>query len=156
MSPTYVHHVTLDTGHVRRSSRDEIAEDVRPVIAALLTAALDGQEPVIPGEPRGCTLRVLDDQTSRCITAEVLAPYPGLEPLVTIGIATHSRCGAPLWTRLHAQAELLGLAVATDPIRCPPEPWCAALIYPAAATYPDVLEWLGDLERCLAWAWLER
>ena len=152
---TYLHHVTLTTGHVRRSTRDEIAEDVRPQIAALLAAALDGQEPVIPGaEPPGCTLRVIDDGTTRrCCTVEVLAPYPEqTEVIVTVGIAGHSRCGAALWRHLHDGHD--DLVTAGEP--CPPEPWCAVRLEVGLALYPEAAEWLGDLERCLAWAWLDR
>lgn len=41
-------------------------------------------------------------------------------------------------------------------VECPGEPWCAVRLEPGIALYPETAHWLGDFERCLAWAWLER
>jgi hypothetical protein len=46
-------------------------------------------------------------------------------------------------------------ALATDRDEVPPEPWCAARIEVGSLAFPDEMLWLGDFERCLAWAWLE-
>ena len=37
----------------------------------------------------------------------------------------------------------------------PEPPWCAVEIHPALALYPAAAEWLGDFERCVAWAWVD-
>jgi hypothetical protein len=75
-------------------------------------------------------------------------------PVITIGIAAKSRCSAKLWQMLHNHA-MPGIPVKTD-INAPPSaPWCAARIEGGLAHYPGAAAWLGDFERCLAWAWIE-
>jgi hypothetical protein len=66
--------------------------------------------------------------------------------LVRIGVADKSRCAQPLWERLGGA-----------PDARPAEPWCAASIDPRGASADRAAyRWLGDFERCLAWAWLTR
>jgi hypothetical protein len=77
---------------------------------------------------------------------------PSGVPLVAFGIAPHSRCGAPLWRRLHDRA----LPSKTDPEQCPIEPWLAVRMEIGIAEHLEATNWLGDWERCLAWAWLSR
>jgi len=149
----YIHHVTLSTGDVRRSPRSEVSDAAIGTAARMLADARYGAHVSISEyadvEPAGCTLWLAD--TTRCPTLVVYGPGDGAA-LVMIGIATRSRCGAPLWRRLHAAAYTL----ATDPDRCPAEPWCAARLEIGLALYPEAAHWLGDLERCLAWAWIAR
>jgi hypothetical protein len=38
----------------------------------------------------------------------------------------------------------------------PSTPWCAMALHAPLMAHPDVLEWLSDLERCIAWAWMTR
>lgn len=77
--------------------------------------------------------------------------------LVTMAVAMRPRQGAGLWRTLH---NLLGGAMpplVTDPATQPPAPWLAvALHLPALLPAPHpALHWLGDAERCIAWAWIE-
>lgn len=142
----YIEHVTLDTGHARRSPRAEVDNDVVRMLAGWITRALAGESvPVADGT------RLTAQARGKCLLAEIVDA--DLKPLATIGIGAHSRCGAPLWRELHTDAR----ATATDPGRPPPEPWVAARLRPDVTTteHPAV-HWLGDFERCLAWAWLER
>lgn len=37
----------------------------------------------------------------------------------------------------------------------PALPWCAVRIEIGMAVHPQPADWLGDLERCLAWGWIE-
>lgn len=84
----------------------------------------------------------------------VLTLAGGVQPpqaLATIGVATHSRCGSHLWRELH---DMPGWPAATDRAECPPEPWCGVQLEYAIALQSDTAAWLGDFERCLAWAWV--
>jgi len=38
----------------------------------------------------------------------------------------------------------------------PQAPWCAARLETGLALYPGAAVWLGDYERLVAWAWIER
>lgn len=72
-------------------------------------------------------------------------------PLVTFGVAAHSRCGARLWRTMHEGREL-----ATSGSPCPPEPWIAVIVHPTSVAAPEAFAWLADFERCVAWAWVAR
>lgn len=146
----YVLHVTLTTAHVRDSYPEEVGDAELTVLADLLSSALDGAEPEIPGvDPPGCTLTAT--RRGRCLLATVWTPARA--PLATIGVAAHSRCGSPLWRILHGSATS---PVATRADDVPPEPWCAVLLEVGLASHPAAAHWLGDFERCLAWSWLHR
>lgn len=146
MGELYIHHVTLTTGHVRRSVREEVAPETWRPVSDLLAAALRADTP-IPGVSPACTFRA--SASTRCLVATV--SVRNSRPLVIIGVAAHSRCGASLWRRLHQGG---GLATRAEDV--PPEPWCAARLEAGIALHPEHAHWLGDFERCLAWVWIER
>lgn len=58
--------------------------------------------------------------------------------------------GAALWPTMLQMPDTL------PAIERPAEPWCAVVIHPTIALHPETLAWLGDLERCIAWAWVTR
>ena len=35
-------------------------------------------------------------------------------------------------------------------------PWLAVITHPTLAAHLGATEWLGDFERCVAWAWITR
>lgn len=168
MAERYIRRITLTTGHVRDSYRTEVGPGIVEALRPLIERALTGEHVQIPGVQPVHT--ITGGAHGRCVSLTVWAPplsplaFPAARdvadrpvPIVEIGIAPHSRCGAVLWRSLHEMGERFGGGVATDPERCPPEPWVAALLYgPLAEIYLDSMEWLGDFERCLAWAWVER
>lgn len=148
ISPLYIHHVTLQTGHVRRSERAGVSDEALDACGRLV--ATPGLVRIHAVDGYGL---LVHDPVGRCLTASVhqsrsLILGDVSPPLATIGIATRSRCGSALWRRLHdGRPEL-----ATSADAVPPTPWCAARLEPALADDPDAAHWLGDLERCLAWA----
>ncbi|MGH8519851.1 MAG: hypothetical protein ACREU9_00095 [Gammaproteobacteria bacterium] len=147
----FIRHVTLTTGHVRDSLPGEVSEEAIAVCRGLIEAFI--ADPVrtapIPGPP-GYSLGGRAASKS-CLAATVWAGGPPSVCVATIGVALHSRCGAGLWRELHRWGET---PVVTDPERCPPEPWVAAVLNTGIAAHMDATEWLGDFERCLAWAFL--
>lgn len=38
----------------------------------------------------------------------------------------------------------------------PDAPWCAVVLHPSLSAYRGDVEWMGDFERCIAWAWITR
>lgn len=167
MRERWVYHVTMNTGHVRRSPRSEVSDGVIEMMLPLVDRALKGEHVPIPGdlEPPGCTMT--GGASGRCMSLLVAgaplsqeafpqAPVGKPVPIVEVGVAEHSRCGAKLWRALHEMARNTGTRVSTSEDRCPPEPWVAALLLsPGAAIYSDAMQWLGDFERCVAWTWIE-
>lgn len=152
MHDLYIQHLTLSTGHTRRSYRSEVRDDVVTYCRDLIDQAIAGEEEGlrVPIPSLGCDLGVVS--TSRSLLVSVQREEV---PLVTFGLATHSRSGASLW-------RVLTEVGASTPIHetvklCPPEPWCAVRLEPGATLADhDVLMALGDFERCMAWAFIER
>ncbi|MDB5926469.1 MAG: hypothetical protein JWN13_5405 [Betaproteobacteria bacterium] len=141
----YIEHITLTTGHTRRSWRHEIDPALMPRIAELVESAREETGALIQMEPE-CWLRIED--TRKCALITVSAH--GQLPLMTMAVATHARCGAQLWRLLHDTAQL------KFPERERPAlPWCAVRLETGLALYPGAAHWLGDMERCVAWAWLD-
>lgn len=149
----WLEHVTLTTGHSRRSYADEVS-DAALVLCRELVAQLDGDPTKLVPIPRtGWSLTGVS-KAGRCLTVSIVR-RPS-EPIVMMSVAAHSKCGASAWRELHRYADEWRLPYVTDPRRPPPEPWCAALLDTAApAESPEGLMMLGDFERCLAWAFLE-
>ena len=142
----YLWHVTLQTGHTRRSYRHEVADDVVHVCRALLSRALRS-----PTEIPGLPLVMMAECSRRRLLARVRTRDD--LPIVTLGVARHSAAGAPLWRLLTETSELPVHPLAE---RCPPEPWCAARLERGLAKLSqEHILMLGDMERCFAWAWLD-
>ena len=153
----YLHHVTLTTGHSRRSYRHEVADAAVAEGRRLIAEAVGGSgDATLAGEAAHCRLKVSVD--GHQLLATVLGPTgPTLPdrpcagevtPLVTFGAVRRSRAAPRLWEQL---AALAGVAL---PER-PPAPWCAVVLHPGLSLHPDATDWLGDLERIVAWAWIE-
>ena len=134
MMDRYIWHETIQTEHTRRSFLSEVAPDVLAKVRSMLEA----NQFVLPG---GAECRVVW-RVQHCLEVEVYTTLGNR--LVRIGIAIVAGCGDALWERL-------GGAVGAQPS----EPWCAAsLDARGLETDPEAYLWLGDFERCLAWAWL--
>lgn len=151
----YIRHLALDTGDQRDSHRAEVAADILPMLRRLLDRALTGERVPIPGdvEPR-CTLTATAGRGRALLVTVWGPPYDARGatvgdgvPLVTFGVAPTSLASATLWR------EWLGTE---RDDRTPRPPWCAARIHPTLAVYPIAAEWLGDFERCVAWAWVAK
>jgi hypothetical protein len=85
-----------------------------------------------------------------CLGAAARDPEP--TPLLPHGIAPSESGAEQLWRSLHEHTA--GVEVVTSAGEMPPPPWCAARVDVGAAVHPEALGWCGDLERCLAWAWM--
>lgn len=142
----FIRHITLTTGHVRDSFAGEVSPAAVDVCKDLIRQMNACKRPRIPGFE---SFSVSGVSHGRCFVATV---WSGNEPIVTIGIATHSRCGAEVWRALHKSTTM---PCATNVDSCPSEPWCAARLEPLFLWYPDAMQWVGDFERCLAWAFVE-
>jgi len=149
----YLNHVTLTSGHVRRSSREEVSDNLlaqlRPVVAECERAG----EAEFPSPSGLMILRriVESERPSRHVAVWAISEPQG-PALVTIALAMQARAGAGLWRQLHA---IPALATRADDL--PPAPWLAALLHlPACLPEPHpAVHWLGDCERCIAWAWID-
>lgn len=147
-------HITLTTGDVYTSRRDEVDDNVVVGLQPLLSTMIAGKSALIPGGAGDFTLRGV--AVGRCFVATVygITTSKGPVPLLTMGVTANEEYAARLWSDLHRS---LSVPVVTDPDSPPVEvPWCAVRLDIGAKLQSEDLYWLADFERCLAWAFLER
>ena len=156
----YINHITLNTGHLARTLRADVAPEVTALLAPRLQEiANSGQAHPLPvPELAHISAQAFVQDGGLVVTVSVpVGPHaPGKPhkgptmPLATLAVAQRSRHGAALW-------ELLASAFGAKPgLQEPRTPWIAVALHPSAAAYTGALDWLGDLERCVAWAWITR
>ena len=151
----YVEHITLTTGHARRSMSGEVtgAAIAACQVSLAFCLAKPGVHAALAADlppPDMARYSLTATSAGRCLLATV---WREAAPICTIGIAGHARCAGRLWTVLHTTATT---PLSTTEDDRPQAPWCAARLEPGLATHIAAAEWLGDYERCLAWAWLSR
>ncbi len=149
-----LYHVTLTTGDVRWSPLAE----VRATTIAELTQVLAECERNGSAEFPSPTGLMIVQQLAPGASSRHTACWTVREPqgpaLVTFGVAVKSRPGAVLWRELHAIREP-GVPIATRADDLPPTPWLAVLVHLPLMFAMQHADWIGDFERCLAWAWIE-
>lgn len=143
--PRYIRHLTIDTGHQRDSYRDEVADDIVAMLQPLLDRAARGEHVPIPGDIEPACTMTGGVGRDRALLLTICAVVAHL-PILQIGVAPSSLASAAIWR------EWFGCA---RDDRTPAAPWCCVRIMPAMAVYPSAAAWLGDFERCAAWAWLQ-
>lgn len=147
---TYLNHITLSTGHTRRSPRAEVTDDTIKALQPWLQAALDHQDDYpLPG-PLGARDGFVMSASIKDGALICGVGHMQTGPLVTFGVAARSRQSGELWAWLCAQ---YGSA---DALTAPKAPWCAVALHPSYLRQAGASAWIGDFERCVAWTWLER
>lgn len=150
MTVPAINHITLTTSHVNISSRADVWDaslaTLRPWIAAAL---LSGKPEPLPGALAHYCASAMRDDGALVVTvyASERSGVPRVQPtpLCVIGIAQDKQTS--LWGLLN---DLHGQRGAPEP----ESPWCAVALLPALAGDIQAAHWLGDFERCLAWAWI--
>lgn len=149
-----MNHYTLNTGDNRVSPRDEVGPEILTQLRPLL---LDGthEVPRFPGwsiqsvNGRAGWMGTVYFQFNRA-TRLIAAP------VVSFGLADTEAAAAEIWPLLErtylqtTDKDPFARADFAAP-RQPELPWCAVVLH-----YPIPADWLGDFERCLAWAWFTR
>lgn len=158
-SPRYLEHLTLLTGDTRRSWREDVPDDVLDLLRPLLDRAIatGGHVPLPDVVSPRCTITAVAAR-ARALLVTVWGP-PAVygvpaspTPLVTIGVAPTSLASAELWRRMAPGG---GEEQLPQP-DAPSVPWLAVKLHDTATLWPEALSWLGDFERCLAWAWVRQ
>jgi hypothetical protein len=153
----HLHHVTLQSGHVRESPREEVRGSVIRELAPLLGRIVAGDEVAVPWvDDPPCTMTGAAAGDAAIVT--VWGPPDGEDPvpLATIGVASGPAEADRLWAMLHVPYTAMLGELVTPADQPPPTPWCAARLEVGLALHPEAALFLGDLERCIAWTWIER
>lgn len=151
MAAEFIRHITLQTGHSRDCYASEISADALKFCHDLIHQCLatDGEKVAIrnfDGYYLTC-----GNVGGRTLLGSVWHGVNDSTPLVNFAVATKSRNSAIAWRKLHNYSTI---NPQTNINAIPPVPWLAASLEPGAVMYPDAMHWLGDFERCLAWAWV--
>lgn len=152
-APRYIRHLTIDTGDQRDSYPTEAPPEVRQMLRPLIDRAVAGERVPVPGalDPPGCTITGLRGRRGRGLSLAIWGPpVPGTDgmpvPLVSLGIAPVSLASAEVWQAITGRER--------DDMT-PSAPYCAVRLHPTAVLHLPAMAWLGDLQRCLAWAWVD-
>jgi len=142
-------HLTLNTGHTRESPRHDVRDDLLPLARPLLE----------PGEHE---LRWFSPVVRMVVPIHTVGwlgtIFDGETPLVTIGIAADDRDAQVVWPALESlylnltdRSPVAGIdwRASHRPDRTP---WIASVI--VGAMSPGLASTIADLERCLAWAFV--
>ena len=155
---TYINHITLSTGHLRRSSLSEVPDETLAFLRPWLDAALKSEVPIpLPADELAHYSAMAIHEIGLVVTVYAPAgphlpgkPHTGENaPIATFGVAKRSREAAPLWEKLKKH-------FSNRPSPAPETPWCAVALHDNLIAFADAQEWLGDFERCIAWTWLTR
>lgn len=152
----YIQHLTLASGNVTRIERGDVYGETLARISPWLTAvALDGGPAPLPVSALAAysaSASVHDGALILTVLGPAGEGFAKPPPLVTIGVAKRSRHGAALWPLMTGPV----MPPSAPGLKCPSAPWCAVVQWPPLAVDLDAADWLGDFERCVAWAWVTR
>lgn len=156
----YINHITITTGHNARTSRADVDDATLAIVAPWLKNIINTDTPhPLPVEPLSHFSAIAFVREGGLLVTVYGPSGPHLHgapahgagiPLVTFGVAQKSRHGEPLWAMMTASFPH------QPSIKQPRTPWCAVAVHPSIMAHPAAMEWLGDFERCCAWAWITR
>ena len=149
-APRHLEHVTLNTGHTRRSPRSEAADEVVRGLAVGLDRAIatKAREPI-------SGFALFSYSVTALGRAAMVTLWREAAPVVTFGVVADAKDSAKLWRTPCIKAARA--STRRNPERPPAAPWLGVRMEAgAASTPPDDLLWLANFERCLAWTFIER
>lgn len=150
-----LYHITLNTGHARWSERSEVQPGLLTQLGPLVTQCEREHSVEVPTPSGLMLLSSLQPETPSRHVAVWTIRHPGGPALATWAVGMRARPAAGLWRQLHEHAR----DVVTRADDAPPAPWLAAwlhaLLYMTPEGFVPWVHWLGDFERCVAWAWID-
>lgn len=140
-SPEFLYHATITTGHIRKTTPDEVKPEIYFRLHRVWREAQtpEGAE-VMDG---GYRAKATVDGGMALVTIW----SPDGMPIITSGI---SPSGDPyVWKLLHEK--YYGFKAATHPEYPPPGPYIADRVELGSLFHPQALQWTGDFCRCFGW-----
>lgn len=139
----YINHITLNTGHARKTYPHEIDKGVYFVLNRIYKESF---------KPEG--VEIYTDYKLKCsgqggtVIGTVFA-NDGM-PILTTTCSKDD--DGSIWRTLH-ESSIVPLM--TNPEDKPPIPYIADRIEPGAAIHFDAMEWTGDFAKCFGWIALD-
>jgi len=144
--PRFIDLIDLRTAKRTALRSCELGDPELEALEQLLKQARSGPVP-IPGTDPALLLEVDARGGGRCITASITNTQG--QALGLVAIAERSRCGAPMWKRLHPEDHPYKTKLKGSPA----EPWCAFAA--TEALDPKLADtWLPAFAQALSWAFL--
>lgn len=138
----YINHITLNTGHIRKTYPDEVDKKLYFVLNRIFTDSFSPE-----GSPLFNGYYVKSVKSSYGILSTV---FKNEIPIITIGI-TNSDPLNFLWKELHKSAYMPLKTKIDKPVE---QPYIADRLEVGAVEYLDAMEWTGDFSKCLGWIYL--
>jgi hypothetical protein len=140
-------HYSINTGHGRWSPKSEVADNIISAMKSMVEPGMHNMP--IPGYQ----LEVEDTAAGLLCTM-----FAGDRPIMSMIVAADHAELDHLWPTMeamyHKVTEIPVLRSMDYIAAKKPEVFPTCIAWPILAT-PDEAMWLGDFERCLAWAYLE-
>lgn len=144
MNTGHLYHLTLTTGHGRRSPRSEVADDALASVREVVRAG--------SGTLAEIDIAILEQAAGGAAFA---LGHEG-QSVVYCVLCWDDREHVARWAQAVEHFSRSKIPLAHAGFVEPPIPWLTVELLPAAAiTPPDVMGMLGDAERCVAWALIE-
>ena len=137
---SFLYHVTLNTGHVRKTYPHEVGKDLYFYLRRIFEEST---------RPEGTAVydggyRLKTTRHGRQAIGTIYGPDGA--PILTT--ACSPTPDPELWRQLH---EMAALPLVTDPHKPPSGAYIADRIEPGAVMHMAAMTWTGDLVRCLGW-----
>lgn len=146
-------HITMQTGHVRHIEAGEVIGETLARVRPWLRVLVD------TGEQMPLPVNLLAHYTARVAVEDdmlllsLFSPArrdTGSTPLVTIGLVRSAEHAPVMWGLLTSSQ----MPPVAPEATMPAAPYCGVILWPTITLDPAAVGWLGDFERCVAWAWL--
>ncbi len=146
-------HLTLNTGH----SVEQPDSGPSGVVESMRSLLRGGSLGLVA--PNLAQFRV---EVFRDAGGAVFTVFRGSDPIVMCGVASERESADEIWMSLEQVYLTLSdsypaeMAARHSPEQPSSLPWLAVMLFPTIALQPaGTMDWLGDFERCMAWALLD-
>lgn len=141
----YINHVTLQTGHSRKTYPNEVNKELYFILHALYKDSLKRYVDVLDNY----IMKSTTEQMGTFITLFKKGNVP--LSILTMCISKSDHFGLA-WKTLHESAML---PVKTNPNKPPKLPYIADRLEIGALQCLDAMQWTGDFSRCMRWIVLD-
>ncbi|OSI21687.1 hypothetical protein BV912_06395 [Neisseria dumasiana] len=141
---TFISHITVSTGHHRRSYRKEVENNVVELLKSWLPDLFAGQTRGIIEDKYAVRCDWHNSKSAGFTVMRVDDRLAGVD-LIKFSVCRHSKKSAAAWEFVGGRSEI------------PSVPFVAVALIDANITFEDLgfIPAIADFERCLAWAWME-
>lgn len=143
MKEKYLYHVTVTTGHARKSPRSEVSDDTINILKTWISDMLKGDLRGIVDSHYSCRAGQYNAKMIEFIISRLSDDFKQVD-LVRFVVCNHSRRKNVAWALVGGKGD------------APDTPFCAVQLFDNFLLQDlEHLSFFGDFERCIAWAWLD-